>query len=325
VATDDIAGEQSDTATVLVGHRISITQQPQGGSVVIGNDFPFSVVAEGGIGGLTYQWKFDDGQNPVADVGADAPDYAVISAALADAGAYWVVITDAYTDSIESDHAALVVRLQPFVFTDEPESGPHYIEDGPLVLFAATSGGQGAVQYQWFHDDGSGAAAAGAGQTLTVSAPTTADSGAYYCVAEDELGAITSAQAHIVVGNRIAFDRHPQGGAIVPGSDFLFEVVVSGGIGDLDYQWNFDNGQSKTVFTHIGPNMPEFLLEDADESDTGLYWVVVSDDYEAWPSNQAELIVDSAAGLPAAGLLGLGALAALFTLGAAVRTGRGRR
>jgi hypothetical protein len=97
----------SDTAELYVG--LTVTGQPVGGTVALGASLTLSVVVDGGAGPLNYQWKFDAVEDKnTLNVGDNAPDYTIEAANVADAGDYWVEISDD-DDTVISDTATVVV------------------------------------------------------------------------------------------------------------------------------------------------------------------------------------------------------------------------
>lgn len=106
------------------------------------------------------------------------------------------------------------------------------------------------------------------------------------------------------------------------GSDYTFETgPVTGAIGSVSFQWQFEGGAK--VFSNLpGANDPTLVLTDISAQDAGQYLVIVSDDVTEFTS--APVTLQFEAGLPLAGLAGLGAMAmALAAAGA--RAGRRKR
>jgi hypothetical protein len=95
----------SDTVTIEVRPRISITTPPVGGSAAAGGSYTFIVAASGGYGTLSYQWK-KDGENIL---GADSLQYVCSGLAADDSGEYTVEISDTNGETIESLPVTLTV------------------------------------------------------------------------------------------------------------------------------------------------------------------------------------------------------------------------
>ncbi|MGD7653909.1 MAG: DUF642 domain-containing protein [Verrucomicrobiales bacterium] len=81
-----------------------ISAQPEDISAGIGEWAGFSVRAAGGVGTLTYQWKFNGTDIP----GATDSQYSILEVSSADAGDYTVTVTDGAT-TVTSDPATLTV------------------------------------------------------------------------------------------------------------------------------------------------------------------------------------------------------------------------
>jgi hypothetical protein len=121
VATNTYGSAQSDTATLTVdqsGTPPTITQQPTTAQVTVGHATSLTVAASGS-GPLAYQWyRYVDGTNDTPLGTGTSLD--VASAALSDAGTYYVVVTNAY-GSATSAHASILVypkaTLDSFVMT----------------------------------------------------------------------------------------------------------------------------------------------------------------------------------------------------------------
>ncbi|MGC8846027.1 MAG: hypothetical protein ACP5QY_09275, partial [Candidatus Hydrogenedens sp.] len=86
----------SDVAHVLIGQRITITLQPQGGSITEGDTWTFSVAVTGGLGDIHYLWKYQpkNSSTEIYNVGEDAPSLVINNATVEDTGTYWVEISD---------------------------------------------------------------------------------------------------------------------------------------------------------------------------------------------------------------------------------------
>ncbi len=97
----------SNMATIQVQPGISIGTAPVGGTVQPGADHLFSVLASGGYGTLSYQWK-KDGAN--ID-GATGNEYGLSNLTAADNGAYSVEISDTNGQTIESVPVTLTVGV----------------------------------------------------------------------------------------------------------------------------------------------------------------------------------------------------------------------
>jgi hypothetical protein len=98
--------ERSNPATLSVVLPPTITQQPVGLTVLPGSNATFTVVASGGVGPLTYQWRFN-GSNIA---GATASSYTVANAQTTNGGAYSVVVANSEA-GVTSSNALLRVLV----------------------------------------------------------------------------------------------------------------------------------------------------------------------------------------------------------------------
>ncbi|MBE3038464.1 MAG: hypothetical protein IMZ62_06605, partial [Chloroflexi bacterium] len=145
-------------------------------------EFGFST--SGGLSPLHYQWKFDDGQGSVIDVGDGAPALAIPSVAIANAGYYWCEVTDAVPSTYTSNAAHLEVAEPLEVSGTLPEEVRKYVGD-THSLTAAIQGGFEPKTYQWFNND---EPAGPDSNEWSFQIETTGDAGNYRCEVTDDLG-----------------------------------------------------------------------------------------------------------------------------------------
>jgi len=98
----------SDKVVLQVATRPSIVQEPQDASKTVGERCDFSVVAEGGFPPLSYEWWKDDQKVS----GATSNALSIAKAVTKDAGAYYVIVTDAEGTPVQSRTATLTVTGQ---------------------------------------------------------------------------------------------------------------------------------------------------------------------------------------------------------------------
>lgn len=114
--TDLVNTHVSNQARVRIANHVSITDDVEGAEVVPGDNFSMSVVVEGGIGTLHYQWQKSDGEGGKAWVnlinggnisGATSSTLVFTPFTEEDVGDYRCVITDDLTDTVISSVATL--------------------------------------------------------------------------------------------------------------------------------------------------------------------------------------------------------------------------
>jgi hypothetical protein len=105
------SGDAEDTVTV--DRAITITEQPESASAVVGEDVTFSVTATAtGVGAITYQWqKQTGGTGSWANVtGATESEYTIEGVEIGeDTDKYRVVVSTAGAANATSDAATLTV------------------------------------------------------------------------------------------------------------------------------------------------------------------------------------------------------------------------
>jgi hypothetical protein len=328
VADDGGTGDErtSVQGTLTLVPHLSITTQPAPLIVNNGDTATFAVVYSGGIPPVGVLWRRDG--TPLA-VQPGTPVLTLTGVGAGEVGIYDAVLTDAGTDTATSNTASLTLRGTPFVFTQQPVGLTCDLEVSECDhnLTAAVSGGIGALAFEWFFDDGTGPVSRGTGtvsgaqSSLTLNDPTLADSGDYFCVVTDSLGApgaITSDTATVLLsdgstGGPLTITGQPQGGTAALGSTFTFTVTAEGGDAPLHYEWQFE--EASKAFTPVGTDAPTLVINDIVPGDAGTYYVTITSGAESVQSNPAVLTVE--AGLPLASLAGLLALSATAALGGA--------
>ncbi len=292
----------SQTAEVMFGERLNFTENPVSATRYLDEGgYTMTIATTGGIGAITYAWRFDGGAGPVT-VGSGL-SYSITTPQLENSGAYWCEATDAVGTwpSVQ----AMVIFGEHLQFTQLPVGTERYLDEGNYTMTVATTGGLGSVSYVWKFDNGSGPVDIGTGLYYTITDPALGDSGAYSCLARDSRGEeITAGPVEVLFGNHMTFAESPVGGVVREGDYWRFFVRVDGGLGTVSYEWQFDRGAKN--FVPVGGNSPEYILNSVSEEDEGDYQVVVHDAREIKPSGIVHLTVT--AGVPAAGLGGLVAL-----------------
>ncbi len=171
-----------------------ISSAPTNRSVVLNSATTFTVLA-GGTAPLSYQWYFNANPQP----GQTASSYGIGSVQLADVGAYFVVVTNAY-GSVTSSVANLTL-IAPPVITTPPQDRTNLV--GGTALFSVTATSAVAVNYQWMKDGiklVNGVTVSGAqSSSLAIAGVQTSDAGQYSVVMTNVAGAATSSVAVLTV------------------------------------------------------------------------------------------------------------------------------
>lgn len=211
---------------VQVNQLPAIISNPVNQEVCQGQSFIFSVNTNGTS--LNYQWRKNGADIP----GTNSPSYSLLSASLADAGIYTVLVSGVCSPAVESSPATLIVHQPAEVITHPVDL---FVCEGQPASFSVTATGT-ALTYQWVKDfvNISGANSS----TYTINSVTPADAGNYwvvinnFCVATSSGGAIlTVKQPHNII-------THPLSETKCLGQSVRFTVVASGTY--LHYQWQKD-------------------------------------------------------------------------------------
>jgi pectin methylesterase-like acyl-CoA thioesterase len=173
----------------------TITNQPAGQTVNIGDSASFSVAAYGSAP-VAYQWRKDG----AAIAGATGTTYSIAKVAAGDAGSYTVVVTaGGGATTATSSAATLAVNTAPAI-TTQPQNITAKAGDNVSLSVVAT--GSPAPSYQWSRN---GSAIAGAtSATLALNNLTLANTGVYTVALLNDVGAVTSAPAVVAIPSTMA-------------------------------------------------------------------------------------------------------------------------
>lgn len=267
---------------------VSIVTDPVGGlRTVTGplNDISMNVAATGGYPGYTYQWFGPSGAltngvngSGTTVAGATSDTLTLTDVHVPDGGNYYVVVTDSYggpvnpASSAQSANAVLVVDNNLIVYTD-PVGGEFYSGD-TVTLEIEHSGGTGPYSYQWIDADSNIIPGSPDAPTWTITGILVSQSGSYRALVSDSLGDFAiSNEAILDVVPAVDVVTQPVTGHANTGGSYQFTVVATGGYPPYNYDW-FKVGNA--VPLQSGPSAT-FLLSGLALSDTGNYYVVVTD------------------------------------------------
>lgn len=183
----------NSTVCCGVGFAPIITSPPQNQTVVFGNPAGFTV---GVIGDAPfhYQWF----SNAVAILDATNATYSIGSAAAADAGNYFVTITNA-SGSATSSVATLTVVVAPVILAN-PASLT--VVTGSPAAFSVSVIGAAPLSYQW---QSNGIAIMDATNVMySIASAQSGDAASYAVVVTNFAGSVTSAPALLTVNSGTA-------------------------------------------------------------------------------------------------------------------------
>lgn len=242
--TNSIGSVTSNAATLTVSSAPSITSQPQGSSVVVGNSVSFSVTATGSAP-LTYQWQ----KGGTAISGATSSTYSIASAQLTDAGSYTVVVTNG-SGSVTSSAATLSVSASAVAptITAQPQSATVTVGSG--ATFTVAVSGTAPLTYQW-RKGGTAISGATSATYLIASAQLT-DAGSFTVVATNSAGSVISSAATLSVNPAAVapvITTQPTSHSVASGHDVSFAIAATGYPAPT-YTWYFST-DSGTTWTAV--------------------------------------------------------------------------
>jgi len=188
--TNSVKSVTSSAAVLTVTAPTTISAQPAGKTVSVGQTATFSVTATGS-GTVSYQWK----KNGTAINGATSATYTTPAAAASDNGSTFTVTVTSAGGSVTSNNAILTVNIPPSM-TTQPTSST--VIAGQTATFTAAAAGTAPLTYQWKMN---GTAISGAtSASYTTPATTTGNSSEQFTVTvTNAAGNITSASATLTV------------------------------------------------------------------------------------------------------------------------------
>ena len=288
LAVNALGSAASAVATVSVSEldvAPTISTQPAGLGVTVGDDAAFAVAARG-TEALSYQWSKDG----VALNGANSPVLRLPAVNAGQAGSYRVTVSNA-AGTVTSDAALLTLSagapaaVAPTIVT-QPVSV--LVNAGNTATFAVGASGSGTLNYQWLRN---GQPIAGATAAFfSIAQAAVGDAATYAVQVSNGVGApVTSFNVTLTVNasaqaTPVALLTQPSAQVQSPGGSATFAVAASGSA-PISYQWLKNGapiaGATSAVLTLIGVN----------GSDAANYSVTVSNPLLSVTSAPASLTV----------------------------------
>ena len=285
-ATSSCGIRTTNSGTLVVQDRISISQQPQSITVCPGGTLTLNTIAAGTV--TNYQWKFFNGV-VTTDVGTNDPVYSVSPFVAAHAGTYTCEMTNICETVISS--VAVVTAGIP---TNATISGDITGCEGGNASFNVTATGSN-LTYKWYHGatllSDNARIGGSTTNTLTISGIIPADDGTYQCEVSGNCGFDNDNAAVLTVQRNINFDVQPASTSALTGTTATFTVVASGNI--TGYQWYKGAVALADLAGEIsGANTATLSILNAQPVlDEGAYSCVVSGPCGNRTSNSANLTV----------------------------------
>jgi hypothetical protein len=269
--------------TVIANPIPYISQQPASQAAIADSPAQFNITASSPVT-LSYQWFWNGAAVPNG-TNSNLP-FSVVTPQ--NAGSYFVVITNAYA-SVTSSIVTLTVNIPAYI-TSQPQN--QSVVQGGSANFGVVATGDPSLAYQWYQQLNISATAAPLyGQTnttLNISDATINDAGYYFVVVTNNFGSVTSVLATLTVLDvPPTITSQPASQNVLIGNNASF-VVSANGTPSLGYQWQ------KNGFNLSAATLSTYSIPSASTNDTGLYLVIVTNDYGSATSSIASLVV----GLP---------------------------
>lgn len=288
-----------------------IDLQPQGNAVCLNGSTPDLSVTFNGAGTPTYQWyqnSVNDNTSGTPVSGATGPNFAPPTNAVGQTY-YYVILNFGSGGCSELISNTALIEVTPTAQVDaQPLDAQEICEGGTATeLSVAISGGAGTPAYQWY----SNTANTNSGGTLIAGAnspnytpPVFNTAGTFYFYVEVDYAAsgcaaLTSEVAEIVVipDPEISQQPNPLQELCQNTTAETLEVSVTGGLGNLSYQWFVNSNNTNSGGAPIsGANAANFTPP-TNTVGTFYYYAVVSQDVSGCEttSDTATVVVSAGA------------------------------
>lgn len=291
VAANGAGAVTSTVANISVLLPPTFTLQPAGQTLAQGDSADFHAAVSGGQP-LSYQWYFNG--NPLADGGqfnGSATTNLTLSSLRFTNGGSYVLVASNLAGSATSSPAVLAV-LSPPEITVQP-AGQNVLTDSNTVISATVIGTQ-PISYRWFANNSpltdDGRIAGSATASLLIGGAQTNDTAAYFVVATNDYGAVTSSVANLTVWAPVTITQPPVSQTNAAGSMPSLTVAAEGSA-PLGYQWFFNNAPLADNSRISGSATAALSISNALTSDTGNYTVIVTNLLSTATSSVATLTV----------------------------------
>ena len=291
IITNALGSVTSSVAALTIVYPPGITNQPVAQTVINGSNAAFSVAATG-TAPLAYRWQFRGTNLTDGGVysGSGTTNLVVTGASTNNAGAYAVVITNAY-GRVTSSVAALTIVFPPAI-ASQPVA--QTVINGSNAVFKVATTGTGPFSYQW-QFNGVNLADAGeysgsATTNLVVSGATTNDAGYYGVIVTSPWGSVTSSVVALTIVFPPAIANQPVAQTVINGSNAVFSVMATG-TGPLSYQWQFNGVNLADRGEYFGSATTNLVVTGATTNDAGAYAVVVASPWGSVTSSVAALTI----------------------------------
>ena len=337
----------SNASVVEIADPLSIDVQPADQNEYVGDTATFTVTVANGFPPYSYDWR-----ESTVSTGAPSQDsFDVASLTLGDDGrSFDVIVTDAGSNqtnfsgpfiptSATSTSASLSVS-EALSIDLQPTGVDAYTDDPPFTLSALYSGGMPPIEVVWNRenvdtmviDQVAGPQPPDTANTVALTIDPSAETpGSYLYTAEltDQVTTTATNDTPVTISDPPTVTDDLTDAIVSTGQTFTWSFGLSGGFGTLNIDWKKDDG-AKALVSIVddgrvtGQGTTSLTFDPVAFADDGIYQVEITDGGGRFATaGPASLSV--AAGVPAAGLLGLTGMALLSALSGAAAIRRRRK
>jgi hypothetical protein len=281
--TNSYGSITSSIASLTVYISPTITTQPIGHTNIVGTNITFTVVASGSTP-FSYQWQ----QNEVDIPSATLNVYTINNATTNDSGSYTVSVSNP-AGTVNSSAANLLILNLPAI-TIQP-TNTTVILSNPATFYVTATGS--LLNYQW---QKSGATISGATNNyfFVTNTPYSAGSSEYNVIITNLLGKVTSSDSFLYIVGPPTITSQPVSQIAGVSSNVTFSFGVNAG----HSPYSPYNSESETYYQWFNTNSilinqtgSLLTLENVQLTNSGGYFVVVSNSFGSVTSSIANLIV----------------------------------
>lgn len=219
-------------------NSVVIRQQPQSGSIPLGQSTNLSVVATGGLP-ISYQWQQLSGTNWADLTGATNSTLSFTNFQDANDGMYRVRVTNTVS-ALFSSNATLIAMHAPTITNQSPALEVRTPQGSSVTLtVGAYAKGSSSFSYTWYHGTSALPGPSGASRVIPCQGPL--DEGSYRVVVSNAAGSATSAWWQVTItlqGEATGWGNNSYGQANRFATETNFVAVSAGGYHTLGLREN---------------------------------------------------------------------------------------
>jgi Immunoglobulin domain len=261
VVSNSAGSVTSQNAVLTVRSAPSITTQPTGQTVNLGQTATFSVVAAG-TAPLSYQWR----KNGTNIGGATSASYTTPATVANDNNANFSVVISNTVGNVTSQNATLTIRTAPTITTQPANQS---VAVGQTATFSVVASGTAPLTYQW-RKNGTNIAGATSASYTTPATVIGDNSAAFTVVVSNGAGNITSNPATLTVTQAVAprIINQPLSQKVDLGKPVSFTVQVDG-TAPFTFQWKRNGNDIQ------GATAASYSINSVAKTDDGSVFTVV--------------------------------------------------